>query len=338
MLSTFLPFRSREGYSVSDFKSGFANDLSSMIELKVSLGGSASTYLPRAASFDAFCFEKHGNADGLSKALALDWLKESMPSGNCVVNSNAAFLRGFAFYLNAIGKEAYSIPDRFMTGRDIFVPYIFTDTEMKSIFTAIDHFHYPRNPLLPLTLNAYFRLTYTCGLRPMEGRELKRSDVDLHTGEIQIVNSKRRKSRIVVMSDDMLSLMKRYIVARDAVAPDSAYLFPNFKGIPYTAAFMQKKFVGFFREVYPDIPEEFLPPVRVYDLRHRFATAVLNKWLDAGMDINSRLPYLQTYMGHNHIESTAYYIYLLPENISKSPTIAWNKMGEIFPRAELWAE
>lgn len=323
---------------MSNFKSSFANDLSGMIALKVSLGGSADTYLPRAAVFDTFCFEKHKMANGLSKALALDWLKESMPSGNRVVNSNAAFLRGFAFYLNAIGKEAYSIPDRFMTGRDIFVPYIFTDTEMRSIFTAIDHFHYPRNPLLPLTLNAYFRLTYTCGLRPMEGRELKRGDVDLHTGEIQIFNSKRHKSRIVVMSDDMLSFMKRYIVTRNAFSPDAVCLFPNSKGIQYTAAFMQKKFVSFFRTAYLDIPREFFPPVRVYDLRHRFATAVLNKWLDTGVDINSRLPYLQTYMGHNHIESTAYYIHLLPENISKSPTIAWNKMGEIFPRAELWVE
>ncbi len=323
---------------MSDFKSSFAGDLSNMIELKVSLGGSAGTYLPRATAFDAFCFAKGPNTDGLSKGLALDWLKESMSSGNRVVNSNAAFLRGFAFYLISIGKEAYSIPDRFMTGKDIFIPYIFTDAELRSIFSAIDHFRYLRNPLLPFTLSTYFRLTYTCGLRPMEGRELKRGDVDLRTGEIQIVNSKHHRSRIVVMSDDMLSLMKRYVVARDAVSPDAVYLFPDPKGNPYTAAFIQKKFVGFFRAANPDIPEEFLPPIRVYDLRHRFATAVLNKWLDAGMDINSRLPYLQTYMGHNSIESTAYYIHILPENISKSPTIDWNKMGEIFPRAELWAE
>lgn len=323
---------------MSDFKSSFASDLSNMIELKVSLGGSANTYLPRATAFDAFCFAKHRNTGRLSEALALDWLKESMLSGNSVVNSNAAFLRGFAFYLNSIGREAYSIPDRFMTGKDIFVPYIFTDTEMRGIFSAIDHFRYPKNPLLPFTLSAYFRLTYTCGLRPMEGRELKRGDVDLSTGEIQIVNSKRHRSRIIVMSDDMRSLMERHVASRDAVSPDSVYLFPNPKGIPYTAAFMQRKFVGFFRAANPDIPEEFLPPIRVYDLRHRFATAVLNKWLNAGMDINSRLPYLQTYMGHDNIESTAYYIHILPENISKSPTIDWNKMGEIFPRAELWAE
>lgn len=321
---------------MSDFRSSFASDLSGMIKLKVSLGGSAGTYLPRAAAFDTFCYAR--NADKLSKALALDWLKESMPSGNRAVNSNAAFLRGFAFYLNSIGKEAYRIPDRFMTGRDVFVPYILTDTELRGIFSAIDHFRYPRNPLLPFILSTYFRLTYTCGLRPMEGRELKRGDVDLGTGEIQIVNSKRHRSRNVVMSDDMCSLMGRYAAARDAVSPDSAYLFSNPKGIPYTAAFMQKKFIGFFRAANPDIPEEFLPPIRVYDLRHRFATAVLNKWLDAGMDINSRLPYLQAYMGHDSIESTAYYIHILPESISKSPTMNWNKMGEIFPRAELWAE
>lgn len=323
---------------MSNFKSSFASDLSHMIELKVSLGGSASTYLPRAAAFDSFCLAKHGNACELSKALALDWLKESMPSGNRTVNSNAAFLRGFAFYLNSIGKEAYSIPDRFMTGRDIFVPYIFTDAEMHSLFSEIDRFSYPGNPLLPLTLSTYFRLTYTCGLRPKEGRELTRNDVDLRTGEIQIVNSKWHKSRVVVMSDDMLSLMKRYSIARDSVSADSVYLFPNPKGVPYTAAFMQKKLAEFFQAANPEIPKEFLPAIRVYDLRHRFATAVLNKWLDAGIDINSRLPYLQTYMGHSNIESTAYYIHILPENISKSQGIDWNKMGEIFPRAELWAE
>lgn len=126
-----------------NFKSSFASDLSSMIEFKVSLGGSASTYLSRATAFDAFSFGKHSDAGVLTKALALDWLKESMPSGNRVVNSNAAFLRGFAFYLNSIGKETYSIPDRFMTGRDIFVPYIFTDTEMRNLFSAIDCLHIP---------------------------------------------------------------------------------------------------------------------------------------------------------------------------------------------------
>lgn len=323
---------------MNEFRSSFASELADMIEFKVSIGGSATTYLSRAMEFDTFCFKKYKNADHLGEAIAFDWLKESLHAGNNAANSNAAFLRVFAFYLKSVGKEAYILPERFMTGKTIFVPYIFTDTEIRNVFSAIDHFQYSRNPLLPLMLCSYFRLTYTCGLRPKEGRELKRKDIDLNTGEIQIVNSKRHKSRVVVMSNDMLSFMKHYVAVLNSAYQDSDFLFPTPKGTPYTANYMQKKLVYFFKMANPDIPEELLPAVRVYDLRHRFATAVLSQWFDSGIDINSRLPYLKTYMGHNNIESTAYYIHLLPENISKSPTINWNKMGEIFPRAELWRE
>ena len=52
--------------------------------------------------------------------------------------------------------------------------------------------------------------------------------------------------------------------------------FPAPDGGPYTARWMQGRFKRFFAHANRDIPREFLPPVRVYDLRHRFATAVLN--------------------------------------------------------------
>ena len=79
-----------------------------------------------------------------------------------------------------------------------------------------------------------------------------------------------------------------------------------------------------------------LPDVRVYELRHRFATTVLNRWLDEKRDHSSRLPYLQTYMGHRELASTANSIYLLPEHLVKNAGIDWNSMNEILPRCELW--
>jgi integrase len=138
------------------------------------------------------------------------------------------------------------------------------------------------------------------------------------------------------MSDDMLSMAKTYMTLRNIAYPNSEYLFPSDDGAPYTAMWMQEKLKQFFARANPGIPREFLPPVRVYDFRHRFATAVLNRWLDEKKDIHSRLPYLRTYMGHKDLESTAYYIHLLPENLVKSSGINWDSMGEIFPRAELW--
>lgn len=100
-----------------------------------------------------------------------------------------------------------------------------------------------------------------------------------------------QKSRIVVMSDDMLSMARTYSTLRDIACPDSAYFLPSPDGEPYTAEWMQRKFKYFFAHANPTISKEFLPPARVYDLRHRFATAVLNRWLDEKKDINSRLPY-----------------------------------------------
>ena len=56
-----------------------------------------------------------------------------------------------------------------------------------------------------------FRLIYTCGLRPMEARTLKREHIYENTGEIFIENSKDNRDRIVIMSDDMNTyILKQY--------------------------------------------------------------------------------------------------------------------------------
>ena len=86
------------------------------------------------------------------------------------------------------------------------------------------------------------------------------------------------------------------------------------------------------------IDKELLPSVRIYDLRHRFASARLNQWLDNGEDLFSKLPYLRTYMGHTNLSSTVYYIHLLPENLVKSAGIDWNFLRQMIPEVELWDE
>ena len=74
-------------------------------------------------------------------------------------------------------------------------------------------------------LSTYFRLTYTCGLRPNEGRLLKRSEVDLGSGEVRIVNTKWHKSRSIVMSEDMRAVVRSYAAMRDASFPENGYFF-----------------------------------------------------------------------------------------------------------------
>lgn len=161
--------------------------------------------------------------------------------------------------------------------------YIFSDSELSSLFSAIDTL--PEDKKIPYTrqmLPVLFRLIYTCGLRPQEGRELKRRNINFQTGEILITNTKKKKERFVVMSDDMLMLCRRYDKMR-----------------------------------------------RVYSLRHQFATANVNRWLDEQKDLDAMLPRLRAYMGHYTLKATAYYVHLLPENLSKNRGLT----GKPFPRS-----
>ena len=115
----------------------------------------------------------------------------------------------------AIGKDAYILPEKYVSMKHNFAPYIFTDEELRRLFSAIDRIRPTvTEPFIHVIAPVLFRLIYTCGLRPNEGRELKCENVHLDTGEILVTNTKKKKERIVVMSRDMRSLMRPYRVER----------------------------------------------------------------------------------------------------------------------------
>jgi integrase/recombinase XerD len=52
---------------------------------------------------------------------------------------------------------------------------------------------------------------------------------------------------------------------------------------------------------------------RLHDLRHTFALKTLCDWYRAGVDVEQRLPWLSTYMGHVHPTTTYWYLTATPE-------------------------
>ncbi len=323
---------------MAEFNSNMKKDIREMIELKVATNFSENTYIERSKAFDRFCVESFPDETVITEAITLSWVKDALDNHTRnVAHSRIAYLRSLAQYQKAMGKNPYIPPNGMLNGRTLFIPYIFSDEELKNLFREIDM--YKRGTAFDRKLfSTYFRLTYTCGLRPIEGRVLKRSDIDLNTGEIRIVNSKWNKSRTIVMSDDMRDLARNYAKLRDLKYPESEYFFPTHAGGCYTASQVQNRFKKSYELSRPDIPSELLPAIRVYDLRHRFATAALTRWLDQKIDLNARLAYLQTYMGHKEIASTAYYIHLLPENLKNSAGIDWKNLNAIIPEVESWEE
>ncbi len=52
---------------------------------------------------------------------------------------------------------------------------------------------------------------------------------------------------------------------------------------------------------------------RPHDLRHAFAVRTLLDWLEAGEDIDRRMPLLSTFLGHVDPASTYWYLEAVPE-------------------------
>lgn len=318
------------------FQSSFAGSLEAMLEYKTSIGYSRNTYLRHCVSFDRYCMEACPKADTLTQSIVLGWIQMKSGEQPVSVRGRCSFMRTFAKYLSSTGRDAYMLPERFSCRRSNFTPYIFTDVELAALFHEVDSFCSSGDAFQPLLLSTLFRLIYTCGLRPREGRMMERSCVNTDTGEILITETKQHRERTVVMSDDMKALASSYCRIRDAAFPDSVYLFPNPEGKAYSATWLGNRLKYFFRLANPDADPEMLPHIRVYDLRHRFASAALMRWIDNGEDLKNKLPYLRAYMGHKELSATAYYIHLLPENLVKSAGIDWAFLESLIPEVELW--
>jgi integrase len=305
-----------------------------MLEMRQIRGFKADTYIRPLLSFDRFCTEQDCTVPELTQELVFGWLNS--PAGLSDLNDNALAIRHFGTYLHAIEENTYILPNKFTPRRHHCLPYIFTDSEITALFEAIDSLPPTESePFLNEIAPVIFRLIYTCGLRPNEGRNILKENVNIETGEILIDRTKNRKERIVVMSDDMSALAKRYNLRLSIFGNDSPYFFPAKDG----NAISDRKLYAAFNKAWSTVsrPNGKTPfhPARIYDLRHRFASACLNRWLDKGENLKVMLPFLRAYMGHSSLSETAYYIHILPENLTKSPGIDWEALDAILPEVEV---
>lgn len=315
------------------FHSNLKDDISQYIDFREAISRNMKTTIILLNSLDRYIAENWPDETDLTKDIVLGWLERRPTESGSSVNSRASFIRVFASYLKGIGRDAYVVPAQFCGKRIRYTPYLFTDEKLHELFhsvdtdTSIDQF-------VGCILSTLLRLIYTCGLRPFEGLSILRDNINLTTGEILLVKTKMHKERIVVMSDDMLNLLKRFLAIRDLAFPESEFLFPAPDGGSYSTQWLADRFRKYFRALHPDTPLSEMPCARVYDLRHRFASQCLINWINEGADLNARLPYLSTFMGHGTMNETEYYIHILPENLVAAETIDFAAMESIIPEAD----
>jgi len=316
-----------------DFKSSFSVDLNRFIEQKKSLGRSYRTFDRYLVRFDSMCAAQYPDASELTQEIVMQWAVKNASECNNTLRNRMSSIREFARFLVRDGKSAYIIPSGLVRKSPRYMPHIFTKKEISEIWAAFDALEpVPNSQSRHLVLAAVVRLLYCCGLRPIEVRRLKISDVDLSAGSLFIRESKGHKDRIVMMSHDLADYIRRYDTKICKIFPYREYFFPGTTG-GFSADGWFNRNWGIvrsnlkFNAICGNLP-------RLYDLRHTFATHRLYEWMHEGKDLNAMLPYLSAYMGHAQLSDTYYYIHHIPDQFKKMTGIDFSRYEELLPEVE----
>lgn len=205
-----------------------------------------------------------------------------------------------------------------------YIPYIYSDEELASIFKNALCYRKRFNVFYPEMVQAVLKTIYFLGLRPSEAIRLFVSDIHLHDGNYALVReTKFHKSRIVPFNSQiafMLSSLMSWRRAQGIPCDDEMPLFVDKRGNAFKINGIQEAFrlicdaAGIHR---PD-RENSHSDVRLMDLRHTFATNRMTAWYKEGRDVQAMLPLLSTYLGHDHLDSTAVYISFTPELLQEA--------------------
>lgn len=294
------------------YLSVFASYIAGLVATKRAIGytyESAEYYLKR---FDRHC-ALHPSSSTFSRDLVLGWAKSKDGEDPATHRVRLSVVRELGKYMQSLGVvDAFVLPSALHRKIERYVPHFFTKEELIAFFGACDRLKphagmHARHIVLPV----FFRLLYCCGLRTCEARRLRVEEVDLSCGAITILSSKRRSSRKIPIPQDLLRLFRSYDARVSEIYPGRIYFFPTTRSESYRCKSIGPMFRGIWKDAGLGQGSGNRP--RAYDLRHHFALTNLNRWIASGADVNSRLPYLSRYMGHSCIESTDYYLHLVPE-------------------------
>lgn len=199
--------------------------------------------------------------------------------------------------------------------------HLYTDEEVRRILQAALAYPSPKAPWRPVSLFTMLMLAYCAGLRGGELVRLKLGDVDLRQETVVIRETKFFKHRCLPVAPGVMAALKHYLSVRQGAGaptnPDSPLFWSPQRGRGYT--------VGGMRLVLTDVlrragvkPARGAVGARIHDLRHSMVGHRMRDWYKSGINPQSRLPYLATYLGHKDIRSTLVYLNITPELLQEA--------------------
>ena len=262
---------------------------------------------------------ERGAAD-LDHALFEEWCAGHGTLKANVRRSYQRVVRNLCLYRQRTEPDCF-VPDasRFPRRRPSTPPVIVSPPDVARLLRVIDELRgHGAVPLRPAMLRLAVVLLYTSGLRRGELLRLRLGDIDVDNGIVMIRDTKFFKSRLVPLSKDAQRELRTYLEQRAVPPWNVSADAPLIGGHQHTTVIHQyagNSLGNGIRELCmaADVRDADGRLPRVHDFRHSFAVEALLRWYRGGADVQSCLPKLAMYMGHDSIISPAYYLHWIPE-------------------------
>jgi integrase/recombinase XerD len=208
-------------------------------------------------------------------------------------------------------------------------PYIYRPEELARILEAAARLRVLKpNPLRRQLYMVLFGLIAATGMRVSEALNLRLDDV-LPDGVLKIRETKFYKSRLVPLHATVVEVLDRYLDVRRRFAGADDHLFLSMKGgaLAYSAA--RSAFLCTLKLA--NIAPGRARRPRIHDLRHSFATRVLEQCGTKRDEVARHFVALSTYLGHADIAHTYWYLDATPELMTDIAAAAETLVAEAAP-------
>jgi len=262
--------------------------------------------------FNNYCSKSYPGTPVLTDEMVNGWCSRRDTESSESRNTRVLPIRMFLKHAVNHGWTSVSVPETLVGYKERpRQPHGFTHEDLMLFFEGTDSLaknsrcDFLGSRIAQLQPPVYFRLLYSTGMRTNEARELRRDDVDLATGIINIRQTKGNGVHRVALHPSMHDLLKKYDEAMNRLMPDRTVFFPNERDSYHSISWQ----ASYFRRIWSAISTE---DARAYDFRSHYAVANINSWEQKGPEWLDKLLYLSRSMGHTKIESTCYYFQLTP--------------------------
>lgn len=288
------------------FTSAFAQHLADYIRMRRALGFKLEAQAAVLRRFDAYASRRRHRGP-LTQSLVLAFATDSPTVSRTECWRRYQFVRHFAEYLAAFDPTTPRLDPKAVRRVNERPPvHVYTDAELAGLLREARLLS-PTYPFRGLTLHAMIGLAAATGLRIGEVVRLDKGDVDLEGGVLTIRCTKFKKDRLVPMHPTVVALLRGYLVARDAACRGgSSTFFISLRSQRFARNTVEGAFRVLAQRAGLRGPTGKGPSF--HGLRHRFAVRRLVAWYQDGVDVQSMLPVLATYLGHVRYSDTAYYL------------------------------